>query len=160
MALPAQDADALFLEGFQAWRDGDLRAARDKFAAGLELREDPSARAYLNKIDAALADMPMPALRGRWRSETGGDCESRFSEFDLDGIELVVTLFDKGEITRWVSYTVLKSDGHDMTLRFDRIEPPMPVFEASYGAELQVTADGDRFVWHRADGDEAHLRCP
>lgn len=194
---PAQDADAFFLQGFEAWRAGDLLTARENFAAGLELREDPSARAYLDRIDAELgiapapqpaapspapapppvaapapvptpdtvanpaaATMPLPELRGRWRSEANGDCEARYSEFDLDGIELVVTLFEGGTITRWVSYTVLQSDGANMTMRFDRIEPPMPVFEAAYGMTLDATAEADRFTWRRADGDESHLRCP
>ena len=160
LAAPSQDADTLFLEGFEAWRAGDLQAARDKFSTGLLLREDPTARDYLNRIDGELAAMPMPELRGRWRSETSGDCQSRYSEFDLDGLELVVTLFEGTEITRWVSYTILKSDGREMILRFDRIEPPMPVFEAAYGMELQVTAEGDHFIWRRADGDESHIRCP
>ncbi|MDA0703293.1 MAG: hypothetical protein O3A96_08675 [Proteobacteria bacterium] len=196
---PAQDADAFFLQGFEAWRAGDLLTARDRFSAGLTLREDPTAREYLNRIDAELgiapapqpapaspapapappsvaapvpvptpdavadpaaATMPLPELRGRWRSEATGDCEARYSEFDLDGTELVITLFEGGEITRWVSYTVLQYDGANMTLRFDRIEPPMPVFEAAYGMTLEATAEPDRFTWRRADGDESHLRCP
>ena len=61
---PAQDADALFLQGFEAWRAGDLLTGRENFAAGLELREDPTAREYLNRIDTepgvALAPQPAP----------------------------------------------------------------------------------------------------
>ena len=57
---PAQDADAFFLQGFEAWRAGDLLTARDRFSAGLTLREDPTAREYLNRIDAELGIAPAP----------------------------------------------------------------------------------------------------
>ncbi len=157
----ADEADDLFYAGFQAFRAGEWREAADKIEAGLAIREDATARGYLEVVQARLAARPAPPVSGRWTSDAAGDCALSYNEYQADGDLLVVKLYDAGELTHWMKYAILAYEGDELRLRFDQLAPASPAFEKVYGTILTATLAPDSFTWRQPDGStETHHRCP